>query len=156
MLYYRQITPFTRRDLDRLKTEPYVYCGNIAGPEHKQFGYGRNAWLSGTASWIYVAATQWILGIRPTYHGLQVAPVIPDKWHGFKASRVFRGVRYAIEAKRVGKGHAVRLAVEGRAVKGSTVPFPPPGTTEVRVEVQLGRKPAATRRARPRGHSART
>ncbi len=29
----------------------------------------RNAWLSGTAAWTYVAATQWILGIRPTYRG---------------------------------------------------------------------------------------
>jgi len=138
MQYYLQITPFTRRDVDVMKVEPYVYCGNIAGPEHRQFGYGRNAWLSGTASWTYVAATQWILGIRPTYKGLEIAPAIPERWRGFKATRVFRGVKYVIEVKRTGKNDGVRLTVDGRPVAGAIVPFPPAGTKEVRVEVQLG------------------
>jgi cellobiose phosphorylase len=138
MQYYLQVTPFTRRDVDVMKVEPYVYCGNVAGPEHKQFGYGRNAWLSGTASWMYVAGTQWILGVRPTYKGLQIAPVIPDRWRGFKATRVFRGVRYVIEVKRVRKGNAVRLTVDGRQVAGSVVPFAAAGTKEVKVEVRLG------------------
>jgi cellobiose phosphorylase len=138
MQYYLQITPFTRKDVDCMKVEPYVYCGNVAGPEHQQFGYARNAWLSGTASWTYVAGTQWILGIRPTHQGLMIAPVIPATWPGFKATRVFRSVRYAIEVKRQGKGNAVALTVDGKAIAGSVVPLPGPGTKEVRVEVLLG------------------
>jgi cellobiose phosphorylase len=138
MQYYLHITPFTRKDVDCMKVEPYVYCGNIAGPEHKQFGYARNAWLSGTASWTYVAGTQWILGIRPTHQGLMIAPVIPDKWPGFKATRVFRGVRYAIEVKRQGKGNDVALTVDGQAIAGSVVPLPAAGTKAVKVEVRLG------------------
>ena len=59
--YYRQILPLARTDADRFRVEPYVYCQNICGPTHPQFGLGRNAWLTGTASWAYVAATQWIL-----------------------------------------------------------------------------------------------
>ncbi len=39
--------PLAREDNDVFKVEPYVYCGNICGPEHPQFGYGRNSWLSG-------------------------------------------------------------------------------------------------------------
>ncbi len=136
--YYHQITPFTHKDVDRMKVEPYVYCGNIASPEHKQFGYARNAWLSGTASWTYVAGTQWILGIRPTHAGLMVAPCIPDSWRGFKALRIFRAVRYAIEVRRVGKGNAVRLVVDGHPIPGTTVPLPPSGTRAVKVEVELG------------------
>jgi cellobiose phosphorylase len=138
MQYYLQITPFTRRDVDCMKVEPYVYCGNITGPEHKQYGYARNAWLSGTASWTYVAGTQWILGIRPTYAGLMIAPVIPEKWKGFKATRLFRGVRYLIEVKRTGKDATVQLTVDGQAIAGSVVPLPPAGTKEVKVEVRLG------------------
>ena len=138
MLYYLQITPFMRRDVDVMKVEPYVYCGNVAGPEHKQYGYARNAWLSGTASWTYVAGTQWILGIRPTHAGLMIAPVIPEKWNGFKATRVFRGVRYLIDVKRAGKGSAVQLTVDGNAVAGCVVPLPAAGTKEVKVEVTLG------------------
>jgi len=138
MEYYLQITPFSRKDLDCMKVEPYVYCGNIAGPEHKQFGYARNAWLSGTASWTYVAGTQWILGIRPTHKGLMIAPVVPDKWPGFKATRVFRGVRYTIEVKRQGKGNNVALTVDGKPLPGTIVPLPAAGTKEIKVEVLLG------------------
>jgi cellobiose phosphorylase len=138
MQYYLQITPFTRTDIDQMKVEPYVYCGNIAGPEHKQFGYSRNAWLSGTAAWTYVAGTQWILGVRPTYQGLMIAPVVPEAWKAFKVTRVFRGVRYLIDVKRVGKGNAVALIVDGKSVDGSVVPLPPEGTSEVSVAVRLG------------------
>jgi len=138
MQYYLQITPFSRKDVDCMKVEPYVYCGNVAGPEHPQYGYARNAWLSGTASWTYVAGTQWILGIRPTYRGLMIAPVIPDKWRGFLATRMFRATRYVIEVKRQGKGNAVSLVVDGKPVAGSIVPLPVEGTREIKVEVRLG------------------
>jgi hypothetical protein len=47
-------------------------------------------------------------------------------------------VRYAINVKRVGKGRGVRVSVDGRALEGATVPFPPHGTEAVRVDVELG------------------
>jgi cellobiose phosphorylase len=135
MQYYLQITPFMRTDHDVMKVEPYVYCGNITGPEHKQYGYARNAWLSGTASWTYVAGTQWILGIRPTYEGLLVDPVIPKEWPGFKASRVFRGVRYQIQVRRAQKNETPGLIVDGTAVAGKVIPLPAQQVDEVAVEV---------------------
>ena len=78
------------------------------------------------------------LGIRPTHDGLMIAPVIPEKWKGFKAKRVFRGVRYLINVKRAGKGAAVQLTVDGKAIAGAVVPLPAAGTEEVKVEVRLG------------------
>jgi len=135
--YYRQIMPLARTDNDHFMVEPYVYCGNIAGPTHPQFGYGRNAWLSGTASWIYVAATQYLLGIRPTFRGLQIAPVIPSDWPGFKAVRVFRGVTYNVTIQRAGKGNNVSLEVDGRHIEGNIVPFPPPAIRQVNVKAIL-------------------
>jgi cellobiose phosphorylase len=135
--YYQQIMPLARSDSDIFKVEPYVYCGNICGPEHPQFGYGRNSWLSGTASWSYVAGTQWILGIRPTFKGLQVAPVIPEDWTGFKARRIFRGVTYQIKVERAGSGNSNSLMVDGIPIEGDVVPFPPEGTKEVQVGVVL-------------------
>jgi cellobiose phosphorylase len=137
-LYYRQILPLARRDADTLLTEPYVYSQNICAPEHPHFGRARTSWLTGTAAWTYVAGTQWILGIRPTYSGLQVAPVIPDGWKGFTAERKFRGVIYRIKVTRVGPGAHVKLSVQGNPVIGDVVPFPPAGTTDVIVEVRLG------------------
>lgn len=131
--YYRQILPMARRDNDIFKVEPYVYCGNICGPEHPQFGYGRNSWLSGTASWTYVAATQWILGIRPTFKGLQISPVIPKEWPGFSAKRVFRGVTYIIKVERTGSGNTISLTVNDKTIEGDIVPFAPEGTDNIHV-----------------------
>jgi cellobiose phosphorylase len=136
-LHYRRILPLARTDADRFRAEPYVYSQNICGPAHPQFGMARNSWLTGTAAWAFVAATQWILGIRPTFDGLRVAPVIPASWPGFEARREFRGATYEIRVRREGAGGTVSLVVDGRPVPGSIVPLPPPGTTTVRVEVVL-------------------
>jgi len=131
--YYRQILPLARSDNDIFKVEPYVYCGNICGPEHPQFGYGRNSWLSGTASWTYVAATQWILGIRPTFMGLKISPVIPEEWRGFSARRIFRGVTYIIKVDRAGRGNTISLMVNNKTIEGDIVPFAPEGTDNIQV-----------------------
>ncbi len=135
--YYRQILPLRRTDADHFQVEPYVYCQNICGPTHPQFGRGRNAWLTGTASWTYVAATQYILGIRPTYRGLQISPAIPSSWPGYKATRVLRGVTYNIEVLRVNDPAAAGMEVDGRAVAGDVVEFPAPGVEQVRVVVRI-------------------
>ncbi len=121
--YYRRILPLERTDSDLYLVEPYVYCQNVCGPTHPQFGMGRNAWLTGTAAWTYVAATQWILGIRPTYRGLRIAPALPEAWPGFRARRLFRGVVYEIEVERAGTGDSVSLVVDGAPVSGDVVPL---------------------------------
>jgi cellobiose phosphorylase len=137
--YYHRICPLSRQDTEVQKTEPYVFCGNITGPEHRRPGEGRNAWLSGTASWAYVAATQHILGIRPTFRGLQVAPVLPTAWSGYTATRVFRGVSYDITVTRQGKNRPpqAKLIVDGEPVQGNVVPLPPEGTDRVEVQIVL-------------------
>ena len=136
--YYRAIMPLARTDCDHFMVEPYVYCQNVCGPEHPQFGRGRNAWLTGTAAWTFVAGTQHILGIRPTYRGLQIAPAIPSAWPGYRAKRVFRGVTYRIEVQRRGPGNQVSLQVDGQSLNGNVVPLPPAGTLAVDVLVRLG------------------
>jgi cellobiose phosphorylase len=136
--YYRQLLPLSRPDVERSAVEPYVYCQNICGPAHPQYGLGRNAWLTGAAAWMYVAVTQWILGIRPTHAGLRIAPAIPSAWPGFSARRSFRGTWYNITVTRQGPGNAVRLTVDGKPVPGEVVALPAPGTPQVAVVATLG------------------
>jgi len=135
--YYRQLLPLARADVELAAVEPYVYCQNICGPGHPQFGLGRNAWLTGAAAWTYVAATQWILGIRPTFRGLRIAPVLPAAWPGYTARRRFRETWYEISVRRDGSGDAVSLTVDGEAIDGDVVPLPPLGTERVVVEAVL-------------------
>ena len=75
--------------------------------------------------------------MRPTYEGLQIAPVIPADWPGFNATRLFRGVTYQIEVVREGTGNAVALTVDGVAVAGNVVPLPGRGTESVSVRAVL-------------------
>ncbi len=124
--YYRQINPVTKNEIiEQFECEPYVYPGNILGDEHPQFGLARNSWLTGTASWAYLAATRYILGARPTYEGLLLDPCIPREWDGFKVTREFRKTVYRIEVKNpdhVCKG--VRsVVVDGREIEGNIVPI---------------------------------
>jgi cellobiose phosphorylase len=137
--YYLRTNPSVREELSELhRCEPYVYAQMIAGRDAPGFGEAKNSWLTGAAAWNYVAITQWILGIRPTYHGLCIEPVIPPEWQGFEATRSYRGVSYAIQVQREGAGNAVRLEVDGKAVAGTVVPLPPVGTRAVRVTVRIG------------------
>lgn len=136
--YYLRINPSAREEISEMhKCEPYVYAQMIAGGEAPTFGEAKNSWLTGTAAWNYVAITQWILGIRPTLDGLEVAPVIPTTWEGFDAVRRYRGTRYDIHVLRQGSGNEAELEVDGRPIQGTTIPIPPAGTKEVRVVVRL-------------------
>ncbi len=137
--YYKRINPSAREAISEVhRCEPYVYCQTIAGRDTPKHGEAKNSWLSGTAAWNYVAITQWILGIRPTYSGLEIAPVIPADWDGFRVKRVFRGVTYDITVTRTGPGNAVRLVANGEPVAGLVVPLPPEGTDRVTVDATLG------------------
>jgi cellobiose phosphorylase len=137
--YYLRINPSAREGLGELhRCEPYVYAQMIAGRDAPTHGEAKNSWLTGTAAWNYVAITQWILGIRPTLAGLEIAPVIPADWPGFLATRVYRGVTYHIDVRRAGAGNSVALVVDGTPVAGTCVPCPPAGRSEVHVEVRLG------------------
>jgi len=132
--HYTRINPSAREAISEVhRCEPYVYAQMIAGRDAPTHGEAKNSWLTGTAAWNYVAITQWILGIRPTHAGLQVAPVIPKRWAGFTARRLYRGVMYHICVERVGEGNTVSLTVDGQPVAGDIVPLPPSGQTEVRV-----------------------
>jgi cellobiose phosphorylase len=138
--YYSRINPSAREGIsDVHRCEPYVYAQMIAGRDAPTHGEAKNSWLTGTAAWNYYAITQWILGIRPEYDGLHVAPVVPERWTGFVALRRFRGVAYHITVHRQGPGNEVSLSVDGRAVPGCVVPLPPAGCAQVAVEVMLGR-----------------
>ncbi|HTQ53437.1 MAG TPA: hypothetical protein VMI94_03190 [Bryobacteraceae bacterium] len=136
--YYSRINPSAREPIsDVHRCEPYVYAQMIAGRDTPTHGEAKNSWLTGTAAWNYYAITQWILGIRPAYDGLQIAPVIPERWPGFRAVRRFRGVTYNITVRRAGPGNTVTLTADGAPVEGDVIPAPVDGHAEVAVEAVL-------------------
>ena len=139
--YYKRINPSVREAISEVhRCEPYVYAQTIAGKDALTHGEAKNSWLTGTASWNFVAISQYILGVKPTYSGLSVKPVVPSDWAGFEAKRVFRGVVYNIKVERRSGLEATRLIVDGQLINGYVIPIPPAGTSEVSVLVELAEK----------------
>jgi cellobiose phosphorylase len=136
--YYKRINPSAREEISELhKCEPYVYAQMIAGKDAPTHGEAKNSWLTGTAAWNYVAITQHILGIRPSFDGLEVQPVIPSGWRGFEAVRIFRGIRYEISVRREGPGNQVSLEVDGVPVAGTIIPLPQDHTRSIKVKAVI-------------------
>jgi cellobiose phosphorylase len=138
--YYRKICPSYLEEISELhKTEPYVYAQMIAGKDSFKPGEAKNSWLTGTASWNYFAITQYILGIKPQYDGLEISPCIPAGWKKYTISRKFRGALYEIEIENpqgVNKG-VKELLVNGKKMEGNIIPIQKSGSTN-KVTVKLG------------------
>jgi cellobiose phosphorylase len=133
--YYSRINPSAREEIGDLhRCEPYVYAQMIAGKDAPTFGEAKNSWLTGTAAWNYYAIVQWILGVRTSLGGLEIAPVIPKNWPGFTATRRFRGVVYKIAIERQGEGNSIALTVDGEPIEGNVVHAPADGLKEVEVK----------------------
>ena len=146
--YYSEIAPaFTEETSDIHKTEPYVYgqmiggkdAGSDIGQTGKNFGQGKNSWLTGTAAWNMVAISQYILGVQPDFDGLKIDPSIPAEWDGLTISRKFRGATYDIKVTNpdhVCKG-IKSVTVDGNAIEGNVLPVFEDGNTHS-VEVVMG------------------
>jgi len=139
MEYVRAIAPTYQRDHERRRTEPYVFAQMIAGSAASRAGEAKNSWLTGSASWAYVAVSQHVLGIRPEIDALVIDPCVPPSWQRVVVRREFRGAHYEIEIlnpRHVAKGVRV-LTVSGAAVDGTRI-RPAPAGSRVTVRVELG------------------
>ena len=133
-VYTRTCPAYVEQYSEVHRTEPYVYCQMVAGPEAPAPGEGKNSWLTGTAAWTFVDVSQHLLGVQPTFDGLRIEPHLPAQFTELHIEREWRGVRYVIDATRTGKAS---LAVDGKPVSGTTVPIAAPGPEEVHVSLNF-------------------
>jgi len=94
----KAIMPNYQSDYDQYKTEPYVFAEYLVGPQHPYlYGEGAFTWITGTAGWAFMAATEWLMGARRDYQGLRIDPCLPSKWKRCFIRRPFRNAIYEIE-----------------------------------------------------------
>ena len=128
--YYKKIAPAYLEEISEIhRTEPYVYSQMVAGKDADRHGEAKNSWLTGTAAWNFVAATQYLLGIRPEFDGLFINPCLPAEFKEFTITRSFRGASFVITVKNSGSGGKAKLEVDGKAIEGQIVPLAPAGST---------------------------
>ena len=125
--HYTKICPAWIEDQQLHKVEPYVYCQMVAGKDAARPGEGKNSWLTGTAAWNWLTITQYILGIRPTYDGLEIIPCIPSSLKEYTVHRVLRDATFDITVKNPdGKQSGVsKVILDGKAVEHQPIAATP-------------------------------
>jgi len=124
--YYRRFMPSAYNTKAELREiEPYVYSQFTNSKYSPRYGASRLPWLTGTASWAYYTATQYILGIQPDYNGLRIDPCIPSDWKEIKITRRFRNKNFNISIKNetsVEKG-VKKITINNKKIDGNLIPL---------------------------------
>lgn len=123
--YFLENAPAAQNDkAERRVLEPYCYGQFTEGKASPKFGRSHVHWLTGTASTIMVGCVEGIMGMRPDFYGLHVAPSIPKEWDGFEIEKVFRGKKLHIVVKNSGhvESGCVTLTVNGTVMEGDYIP----------------------------------
>ena len=124
--YYRRFMPSAYNTKAELREiEPYVYSQFTHSKYSPRYGASRLPWLTGTASWAYYTATQYILGIQPDYNGLRIDPCITSNWEEIKITRRFRNKNFNITIKNpkgVQKG-VKKITINNKKVEGNLIPL---------------------------------
>jgi N,N'-diacetylchitobiose phosphorylase len=109
------------------------------GRDHTAHGRARHPWLTGTAGWMYTAATKYMLGVRISFDGLVIDPCIPAEWEGFDVVRQWREATYNIKVQNpshIEKGVA-SVSLNGKPLTGSVIPQQPSGSVNT-VNITMG------------------
>lgn len=119
----KKILPDSRENpSDQSGCEPYALTNMYFGPDNPRAGQTMFAWVTGTAGWMFRAATQYMAGFFPGYESVTVRPVLPSKWRCCTLRRRFRGDCYILHIDNGGTGE-MQLTVDGKSIQGDTFPI---------------------------------
>ena len=123
--YFIENAPAAQNDRAEIRRlEPYCYGQFTEGKASPNFGRSHVHWLTGTASTVMVGCVEGILGMRPDFYGLHIAPSIPKAWDGFEIEKDFRGCHLHIVVKNPDhvESGCKSLLVNGQAFEGDYIP----------------------------------
>jgi cyclic beta-1,2-glucan synthetase len=125
-------------DVARYKVEPYVVAADVyAHPAHA--GRGGWTWYTGSASWMYRAGLESILGIERRGAVLALKPCIPFAWPGFSVALRCGAARYEISVENPHQrcSGIAEAELDGAPVDAAAIPLRDDGRIH-RVRVVIG------------------
>lgn len=123
--YFMENAPSAQNDKAEIRVlEPYCYGQFTEGKHSPCFGRSHVHWLTGTASTVMVGCVEGILGMRPDFYGLKIAPAIPAEWDGFEIHKVFRGkeLHIVIHNEKHVQAGVKKTVVNGKETQGNYIP----------------------------------
>lgn len=124
-MYFMENAPAAQNDrVEIRKLEPYCYGQFTEGKASPHFGRSHVHWLTGTASTVMVGCVEGILGMRPDFYGLRIAPSVPKDWDAFEIEKDFRGKHLHIVVKNPGhvQSGCKKLTINGVEMEGDYIP----------------------------------
>lgn len=123
--YFMENAPAAQNDRAEIRRlEPYCYGQFTEGKDSPHFGRSHVHWLTGTASTVMVGCVEGILGMRPDFYGLKIAPSVPKEWESFEIDKDFRGCHLHITVHNPGHAESgfKKMTVNGEELKENYIP----------------------------------
>jgi cellobiose phosphorylase len=128
----------TNMEYSIYRAEPYVMAADVYSvPPH--VGRGGWTWYTGTASWVYKAGLESILGFGKNVDRLVINPCIPKKWTEYTLRYRHLETVYQLTVKNpkhVNRG-VTHITIDGEFLEGNAIPLENDGKTHA-VEVFMG------------------
>jgi cyclic beta-1,2-glucan synthetase len=109
----------TPAEVAKYQVEPYVIAADVYGVE-PHVGRGGWSWYTGSASWMYRAGLESILGFERHGNRITLRPSIPEAWPEFQIEYRHHTTLYRIQfINRIAEGDA-RSACDGETLIGNS------------------------------------
>ena len=125
----------------RYGVEPYIVAADVYQSPGR-IGHGGWSWYTGSAAWMYRAWVEEVLGLKVRGDHMQLNPVIPGWWEGFRLRYRHGEAVYEIQVENPeGCERGVsRVEMDGQHVRDGVIPLHR-GLVKHRILVRMGKKP---------------
>ena len=108
----------TKETTSRYKVEPYVIAADVYGVGNLS-GRGGWTWYTGSSSWMYKAAIEYILGLKIEEGILSIKPAISSNWKEYSIRYEYKETTYNIKVKNPnGKNKGIeKFLLNGEEIK---------------------------------------
>lgn len=124
--YFMESSPASMNDKAEIrKLEPYCHGQFTESSDSPFEGRSHVHWLTGTASTVMVGCVEGILGIRPDFEGLRLAPSVSSDWKEFEISKMYRGKKLNIKVSNPdgAQGGYKTLTLNDEKLSDNYIPF---------------------------------
>jgi len=128
----------TDRELSIYKVEPYVMAADVYA-ENPHVGRGGWTWYTGSASWMYKAGIENILGFSKNGDKLEINPCIPKKWTEYSMKYKYFQTTYDIKVRNpenICKGVA-EISMDGEVLEKNIINLIDDRETHI-IEILMG------------------
>ena len=92
----------------KYKIEPYVMAADVYS-QKPHIGRGGWSWYTGSSSWMYRSAVEYILGLRVSGDELSLIPSVSPQWKNYKIKYRFKSTLYEISVNQQHRHSSVSL-----------------------------------------------